>query len=475
MFITRRPVLAIIVFIVLIIGGFLFLLRGCLAKYDERSAIAPALYFEKDGRAVLFSIVKFDKATSYSQKGGITTKSVSTRYFIQTNDVATGQRQADKQVKKHSEVKTYPVEVVGAANGLAWVFIGELMAFDPFTLEQKADLKLLQEKNPSLKDKLPVERRFYVFNKNEGTITITAADGSLWKLNTASLAMAPVNENEEEGGENGEISRLEKLVKQNQADQDSLYEQKMRRPSRMLAAKEITMQQYRAMMEGFNDERTKLYAVRDSLRRLLSALEKEEDSRDDIADKIESLQSRTSIHFSQVKVNMDTVDGKWRGLYTKQEAEKLMNRFQNQSAYGETARRQLFFSSYGTDRNGDIAFDKEKMSITGNSFFLDGGFLLNKNTARPVRLSSHASLVVHKDIIGNEGKIQVSLVNADGKTAWTYSTGLKEWADWIVTDKYLVVFGTDNRELSSSEVNIIRSIDLATGSAASYDFFTDKR
>ena len=38
--------------IIAIVAGFIFLLRGCLSGYDERSAITPVLYFEKDGKAV---------------------------------------------------------------------------------------------------------------------------------------------------------------------------------------------------------------------------------------------------------------------------------------------------------------------------------------------------------------------------------------------------------------------------------------
>ena len=45
--------------IIAIVAGFIFLLRGCLSGYDERSAITPVLYFEKDGKAVVFSIVEY--------------------------------------------------------------------------------------------------------------------------------------------------------------------------------------------------------------------------------------------------------------------------------------------------------------------------------------------------------------------------------------------------------------------------------
>ncbi|HKO82388.1 MAG TPA: hypothetical protein VJU78_18390, partial [Chitinophagaceae bacterium] len=74
----KKSILSIFIFIGVVVAGFIFLLRGCLAKYDERSALPGILYFEKDGQKIIFSIVKFEKATSYSQKGGMVSKSVST-------------------------------------------------------------------------------------------------------------------------------------------------------------------------------------------------------------------------------------------------------------------------------------------------------------------------------------------------------------------------------------------------------------
>ena len=470
-----RPVLVILLAAGLFIVGLLFLIRGCLSKYDERSALPVSLYFEKDGGAVIFSVVKFEKTTSYQQSGGFTSKSVSTSYSIQCNDAVTAQKISVKKIKDHSDIKYHPVEIMGAANGEAWVFMGELMAFDPFSLEKKADLKIIQEKNPTLKDRLPSERRFYVFDRYDGSIHIVAADGSKWKLNTATLIATEEEETGEKDGENREVTALKKQMKQNQADQDSLMEHKLRQPSRRLAAKEINIQQYRQLMEGFNDERSALYKLRDSLQNLLSKAEKEERTGDDIRRKIESLQGKTGISYSQVKVNMDTINGKWYGLYTKAEIEKLWDRVQNQPAYEETARRQLYISSYSRDRNGDFVFDKEgAIAIKTSSFFLDGGFLLDKNTGTPIRLSPPSFLIVHKDIVGNEGKIQLSRIDADGKVAWTFNSGLKSWADWIITDKQFFVFGTDNDKLSSGDVNVLWCIDLATGKKAKYDYFADK-
>jgi hypothetical protein len=68
MVIGKRSIFSILFFIGAIVIGFIFLLRGCLSKYDERSALPGILYFEKDEKRVIFSIVKFEKATSYSKK-----------------------------------------------------------------------------------------------------------------------------------------------------------------------------------------------------------------------------------------------------------------------------------------------------------------------------------------------------------------------------------------------------------------------
>ena len=76
--------------ILVVIAGFVLLLRGCLAGYDERSAIGPSLYFKKEGKEVVFSIVQYQKAISYKSGGGMTTKSVSTTYYLQTNNAVTG-------------------------------------------------------------------------------------------------------------------------------------------------------------------------------------------------------------------------------------------------------------------------------------------------------------------------------------------------------------------------------------------------
>lgn len=183
-----------IIILVAIIAGFIFLLMGCLASYDERSAISTALFFEKDGKGIVFTIVKYGKATSYKSNGGSTYKRLSTNYLIQANDAETGELISNKKIKHNSDVKFHPVTTMGSGNGKAWVFIGELLAYDPFTLEKFADKEIIEAKNPQLKGKMPDEKTYYVYNNATDEILMTASDGVKYMLSTGSLVASAINE-----------------------------------------------------------------------------------------------------------------------------------------------------------------------------------------------------------------------------------------------------------------------------------------
>src|SRR5689334_20481085 len=127
----RKIALGGIVIIGVFIAGFMFLLRSCLSRYDERSVISAPLLFEENGKTVVFSLVKFEKTTSYQQNAGFIRKSVNTSYTLQINDAGTADKLLEQPLKTHQEIKSYPVEIIGASKNLAWVFAGELMAFNP--------------------------------------------------------------------------------------------------------------------------------------------------------------------------------------------------------------------------------------------------------------------------------------------------------------------------------------------------------
>jgi hypothetical protein len=453
-----------------IVFGFIYLIRGCLSKYDELSALPRILYFRRDNQSVVVSLVKFEKATSYSRSGGFVRKSVSTSYYIQANDAMTGIKIKDRKAKHHSDIKSYPVEIMGASKNAAWVYLGEPMAFDPFTLETVADISVLEKKNPALKGKFPGERRFYEFNISDQNIYFTATDGSTWMLNTESLLASPSDEDVKETLADAESKRIEKKLKEIETAHDSLMEQKLRRPARMYAAKQINLPTYQKMMAGFNDEQTRLYKQRDSLRSLMHAAENISSKMEDIRKRVLSLNERTNIHFSQLKVNGDTVNGRWYGLYSKKEWEDASDHFDYQSLYNETARRKFYTSEYTFNSSGYPIIKKAHVLNNESDFFLDGGFLLDKRTGLPLKLDiDRQFLVIFKDRIGSEGNIQLARV-FQGNTIWKLDTQLRGWADYLYTGGQLFIVGTDDKDLSTDECNVLKCVDLNTGKAAIYHF-----
>ncbi|MEO7522540.1 MAG: PA2928 family protein, partial [Ferruginibacter sp.] len=151
-----------IVIIILAVAGFTFGLRSCLSRYDKREAIPHVLYFKNDSSSVLFSLVKYTKVTSYSNTGGFTRKTVSDYYYVQCNNAITGEKIESKKLT--SGVKNFPKKILGAEGNNAWAFFNELMAFDAFSLEKIADVKMIEAKNPLLKGMMPKESQYYEFN-----------------------------------------------------------------------------------------------------------------------------------------------------------------------------------------------------------------------------------------------------------------------------------------------------------------------
>jgi hypothetical protein len=446
--------------------GMFFLIRGCLSKYDERSAITPSLLFEADGKPVIFSICRFEKTTSYSRKGNMVRKSVNVSYSLQTNDGITAALLANKKIK--SNKKSYTVEILGTAGNQAWIFYGEPQAFDIHTLEKTADIEILESKNPGLKNKFPTESRYYQLNEDGSQLFFTAIDGSKWLINTNTL-LASANETEESSTDKN-LSHLIQQIKLNKEAIDTNYQQNSSYPASLYKEKKIDYNQLKEYQELFLKNRTALYAIRDSLYNLQRNWEHTNDETENQKRKIESL-NRTGLSYEQMFINQDTLNNKWYGLYSAAEFSDLSERFYESNAHDETARRNLIFGNYLKSNKSYSDFDKDAVTKNSESY-LNGGFLLNKATGRPIFLKNkNAYLIVFKDQIGREGKIQISLASIDNKKEWQLSTGLTTWANWKYRGNRLYVWGTDNKDLSSNEVNLLLCINLDNGSMTSFDYF----
>jgi hypothetical protein len=475
---SKRLALRIILIIAFVVVGFFFLLRSCLSKYDERSAIGGGssssssqfLIFEKDSKSVIFSLVKYEKTVSYSQKGGIINKSVNNTYYAQNNDLATAAKISSQKIKNHKQIKAYPVEIIGATDNQAWLFAGELMAFDPFTLTKIADAGIIETKNPALKGKLINERRYYDFDNDTKQIFITAADGAKYDLNTTTLLASAIDD-EVQNVDPSEaiIKELENITKQTKEQKDAAYK-RLRENNRLFNEKHLSPTQYSDSSRLMEKETRRLDLLLDSME-LMTSNAKETKSRDDDVKRVRKNIRRIGSSFGSIKVNCDTMNGNWFGLYSNEEIQKRNNRFNYESVNDEAGRNKLFTAAL-TSKDKYWIIAEEKMK-TGDAMYLQGGFLLNKESGIPFHLPD-GFLLVHKDIIGREGKIQMTRIGISGKTRWTINTGLKEFFEWQLQGNKLVITGADNENLSSGEVNVLLVIDITNGHIVGYDFFKDK-
>jgi hypothetical protein len=464
--------LSIFLFMALLVLGFMYLLRGCLSKYDERSILQEVLYFKEGNREIVFSIVKFDKATSYSQEGGFIQKSVNTTYSIQTNDAITGEKLDEKEVKDHSDIRNYPIKIMGASGKYAWAFINEPVVFDPFTLQTIATVKQLEDKNPQLRGKFPAEERFYKFDNADQHLHFTAKDGQKWIINGQTFQATTDSENETEN--KSRTKELDKLIKENSTQQNNLLEEKLRTPAKQLAAKQIDLRTYQQYTAEYYKRRDALYKERDSLDKLYRIIDDNRRSVEELERRASSLRNR--FQFSQAKLNADTINGKWIGIYTPDEMNNLPDKIRYLPAYNDAARRLCFISTYVQNERGEFVMNREHAVIPNpNDHFLNGGLLTSNKTGKPLRLQDDAFLLIFKNEIGNQGKIQLAKLTDNGQIEWTCDTGIPEWSNYIFTGKQLIITAKDNEELSGDECNILLLIDLQTGKAEKYDYFTQKK
>ena len=385
----------------IIITGFVFAMRGCLSKYDERMALPPSLYFKNDSNAVFLSLVKYSKTTSYSRSGGFVQKTVDDYYYLQNNEAVSGNKIAGKKLA--SRIKYFPAKILGADGRNAWIFLNELMAFDAFTLQQVADVKIIEAKNPSLSGLMPAEAQYYRFDETVKAIVFTSSEGAQWQLNASTLIAKPYRKPLKEDATNFE----ERLALQ----------------------------------------------LQDRLKQL----------------------SQLSLHFTQLKVNQDTCIGKWLGLYSAEEIETLNTAITFSPASQQEQRRQFYTAGYDAGSSGSNKLNKPfSPANKAGAFYLDGGFLADKESARAIRMSDPLGfLLVYKTKIGEKGEIMLARIGADGTPGWKINTGLKNWIDYQYKDNRLFIFGNDHKNLNSSYCTLFLSVDLRTGLVNKYDYFED--
>ena len=182
---------------------------------------------------------------------------------------------------------------------------------------------------------------------------------------------------------------------------------------------------------------------------------------------------RNNLSYSEMAINQDTINGKWIGTYSKEQLQNNNEKIPPIKAYGQNERRQLFSSTYKNDNKNNFMIDKTNAQrASPETFFLDGGLLLNKQTGNVIQLTDPASyLIVYKNQIGNEGKIMIGRVAQNGKLFWKLNTNLSSWTDWNYTDNQIFIYGNNRSELPNSARSLLLSVNVASGVVKAYDYF----
>lgn len=468
--------LRVIVILVLIISGFILLLRGCLSRYDERSAITPALYFEKDNRGIVFTIIRDGRATSYKRTGGSTYKSMSVRYYIQSNDAGTGELIKNKKVRHQSDIKFHPVTVLGNGNGKAWFLMGELLAYDPLTLEKFADREIIEAKNPQLLGRLPEQQHYYQNIDASNGILITATDGIKYMLSTTTLLATAVDD--EATAKSPVAATISKLRKERTAldEQYKLHYERYRNYYQLYTEKKLSYAAYLDSGRLFNRQQDSIRDRKQALSEEISDLENLDRSSQDRQRQMDDLKTGSK-NYSNMCTAVDTFNGRWYGLLSNTDLEKPGTHFRYRNVHNETARNKLYSAPITLKDSSKRAAEIEvgEPAKVNEAVYLQGGFLLDPATALPIHLTNAEGFIIcSREKVGHEGSIILTRVDLQGNTIWTYNTKLREFAGLINPGKRLIILGNDNKNISSGDANLLLSIDLLNGKAVMHDYFTGK-
>ncbi|MEP6467999.1 MAG: hypothetical protein ABJB05_16935, partial [Parafilimonas sp.] len=110
-----------------------------------------------------------------------------------------------------------------------------------------------------------------------------------------------------------------------------------------------------------------------------------------------------------------------------------------------------------------------------NTYYLNGGFLADKETGKAIHFSDPTGyMMIFKKVIGAEGDIFISRISQEGKTFWELNTGVKQWVDYYFAGNILFIFANDNKAIDSGNCSILLIVDCRSGNVKRYDYFKDQ-
>ncbi len=442
---NRKGGCLLFVYILLVVAGFIFLLKGCLAKHDEYTHFDKAQAFHNSQLDIVLYLKQHFIVNSYSSEGGMTNISGRSIYFLETRNAATLELIKQTRLKSADKKNTARPTIIGSNEKLVWVFYGEIMAFDPFTHEIVCDAKVLAQVNPVFRNNLPGDSRYYNFNYILNRLEITTKDANKYLVNNF---FATEQINESENNEPKEITGFKRMVQNLKAE----------------SSKEKKTMDYWTLQDSIRTLEDIIYKKTDEYRRVCESNKKINDARHNGISSI-----------NDMMINVAVIDSLAYTLLTHKEFQKNDNSFYFSNNSYEDVQKKLYIATIqSSDKNsgffGMININGWK-PVNNAKTYLNGGFLIQKETLEPICLNNPLSwIILSSKEVGNESPRILQRVNQQGIPLWIIELPVKGFNDMLLTRKNLVLFINDSDILTKhKQSNWIMSVSLETGEYTQVD------
>jgi hypothetical protein len=429
--------LVLIIFIAILIFGFITLIRSCLSQYDERAKIDNAFIYQYLDKDVVVFLFEYQSCTSFSSQGGYTRKSVTNYYYLQTRDAEDLHLIKQTEFDNDKVPNTSALKLFGVVDNVIWLFAGEILGFDPLSHEVKVNKDTLIQKNMFLKDILPVELTYYKFEPLNDRLIITAKNGIYYGIDCKTLLAV-------------EISDLKPI--------DPVAEQIK------IKIKELENRRLALMKGRFSGP--EYWSLRDTMYRWEDSLRYREGIREMREEMIKKRYDNVSSYRSLLKNGVIT-GSKVYGILGEKDINDDSKRFYFRGINYDIERRKMYYADVkkiydGHSLSAEIG---QWQMLNPSGTFLNGGLLINKFNDEVIELESPKSLIiVHSKQVGDKSPLIISRIDLNGNLLWSKEIPMVQIYDMVLGKNHLILFSNDGIKVTGSRAhNWIMSINLQSG------------
>lgn len=166
----------------------------------------------------------------------------------------------------------------------------------------------------------------------------------------------------------------------------------------------------------------------------------------------------------------------WYGLVTSDELAKMPDRPGDGRAPTGDVARTLVRAGYTKEysqifQKDQLRLQKDTVTPVGDQRFLMGGFLRRPGTAQLWGVDGHrAILVLHRDVLGADGRWRITCLGLDGAARWTSALGLCDLQYLCDAHGLVVLTGyTDARQPTSERPHRMVFVEEASGKVRTLD------